>query len=405
MTAAVVSGARLHREESAEAVATVNMMRAGTPLPTGGGRALKRYHPRAGREEDAEAAAAAYHAHAMEKHYRLLADAGAAGPGRRGLLGHGGDESNAAAAMHAAAMEEHYDLLAGAGAAGQGRNGGGGGGGHHRSAGRALHGVTALPVPAMPKIDYASFLKGWSSSADWKALGMPAIGDVVTLLGWDKLDWNQILGDVAAAAPESADLVGGSLQKFLAFWGVNAELPAGPQMPRWTDLFKVNPATGKPVVDLNKIVAGLAAKKNGTTAAGAVDASRFSLGGLFDAAVNATQGRSATLNVPTFREMVAALPHNATAGAGGKAGNGTAAAGLAAALQGAAGQMPPLAQVVADLKKTAGALGKVTAALGVEPVKVEGLPSMAQVINGLDALDKVLKKVPKKEELAKALQG
>jgi len=265
-----------------------------------------------------------------------------------------------------------------------------------------LQGVTPLPVPAMPKIDYASFLKGWSSSADWKALGMPSIGDVVTLLGWDKLDWNQILGDVAASAPEGADLVGGALEKFLAFWGVSADLPEGPQMPRWTDLFKPNPSTGKPMVDLNKIIAGLAAKKNGTVDG---EAPRITLGGIFDAAVNATQGKSATLDIPTFKELVAALPQagNGTAGANGTAAR--QAGGLAAALQGAAGQMPPLSQVVTDLKKTAGALGKVTAALGVEPVKVEGLPSMATVINGLDTLDKVLKKVPKKEELAKALQG
>jgi hypothetical protein len=301
------------------------------------------------------------------------------------------DDSHAAAAAQLlAANEAEQQLLSSAG-------------GH----GRALQGVTALPVPAMPKIDYASFLKGWSSSADWKALGMPSIGDVVTLLGWDKLDWNQILGDVAAAAPEQADLIGGSLEKFLAFWGVNAELPAGPQLPRWTDLFKVNPATGKPAVDLNKIVANLAAKKNGT-ASGVVDGNKFTLGGLFDAAVNATQGRSATLEIPTFKEIVAALPKNgnATLPGGKEGGNGTAGAGagLAAALQGAAGQMPPLSQVVQDLKKTAGALGKVTAALGVEPVKVEGLPSMAQVINGLDALDKVLKKAPKKEELKGLLQ-
>lgn len=298
------------------------------------------------------------------------------------------DDSHAAAAQLLASHEAEQQLLSSAG-------------GH----GRALQGVTALPVPAMPKIDYASFLKGWSSSADWKALGMPSIGDVVTLLGWDKLDWNQILGDVAAAAPEQADLIGGSLEKFLAFWGVNAELPAGPQLPRWTDLFKVNPATGKPAVDLNKIVANLAAKKNGT-ANGVVDGNKFTLGGLFDAAVNATQGRSATLEIPTFKEIVAALPKNGNATLpGGKEGNGTAGAGLAAALQGAAGQMPPLSQVVQDLKKTAGALGKVTAALGVEPVKVEGLPSMAQVINGLDTLDKVLKKAPKKEELKGLLQG
>jgi hypothetical protein len=280
-------------------------------------------------------------------------------------------------------------------------------GGH----GRALQstatasGVTSLPLPALPKVDYASFLKGWSNSADWKALGMPSVGDVVTLLGWDKLDWNQILGDVAASAPEGADLLGGSLEKFLAFWGVNAELPEGPKMPKWTDLFKPNPETGKPMVDLNKIVAGMAAKKNGTAGAEG-EAPRVTLGGLFDAAVNATQGKSATLDIPTFKELVASLPSagNGTDGANGTSG-GKAAQGLAAALQGAAGQMPPLSQVVTDLKKTAGALGKVTAALGVEPVKVEGLPSMAQVINGLDTLDKVLKKVPKKEELAKALQG